>query len=208
MKKRLFLLFLLTFSFYLVNCGGGGDILDEEEGEEEYPTFQVVTQGWHFQGRNCLACHNVDLASEKHLLIGGTVFKSADVSNPDDITQACGGNFYLQFVDQYGNIIYDGRNYDDPNSEGHKGKGNIFILKRILQNLNGDFYVRIITQDGTLLAQSYTLHTFTDINRYDPRNNPVDYFNRFSCNTCHTYPNPKGSAPGFIYPNISVNLCK
>ena len=202
MKK--YLLLLLSLSV-LVGCGGeeGG------EGEEEGGTTSVQSQGWHFQGRNCLGCHNVDLKPERHLLMAGTVFKSSTASNPEDMSQVCGGELYIQLLDSFYNVIYDSRNYKDPNSKGYKGKGNVFILKRLLPDVtSGGYYVRIIDSNGTTLAQSTTQHTFTSIFGFDPRGNPTDPSNRFSCNACHKYPNPQGGAPGFIYPQINSNLCK
>ena len=188
----------------IIGCGGEGG----EGGEESGSVSLVQTQGWHFQGRNCLGCHNVDLKPERHLLMAGTVFKSSNASNPDDTNQACGGELYIQLLDSSYNIIYDSRNYKDPNSKGYKGKGNVFFLKRTLSYLNGDYYVRIIDKDGTTLAQSSTLHKFADFYSFDPRKNPADANNRFSCNACHKYPNPQGGAPGFIYPQFNSNLCK
>ena len=198
--------FLLLFSLILViSCGEIGEEGEEEEGKS---VSVVEKQGWHFQGRNCLACHNVDLKPERHLLVAGTMFKQFNVENPDDLSKVCKGEFYLQFVDQNGNVIYDSRDYKDPNSRGYRGQGNVFILMRKLGYISGNYYVRIIDKDGLTIAQSSTLHTFTDINSYDPRTNPTDPSNRFSCNTCHTYPNPKGGAPGRIYPQFNLNLCK
>ena len=192
--KRLFLTLPLLA---LVGCGGGGGTIVDTQ-----------NQGWHFQGRNCLACHNVDLSQEKHLLVAGTLYKAPDVVNPDELSKTCGGELFIQFLDQNYNVVYDSRNYYDPNSKGLNGKGNFFILKRLLSNLSGNYYVRIVTKDGTLLSQSLTLHSFTDINSYKPRQNPADSLNRFSCNTCHTYPNPQGGAPGRLFPQANINLCR
>ncbi len=203
--KLLKLLLLLLSAIVLVACGG------EEEGEEEGNEVSVVEkQGWHFQGRNCLGCHNVDFKPERHLLLAGTVFKTATAGNPDDMAQVCGGELYIQLLDSSYNIVYDSRNYRDPNSKGYRGKGNVFILKRLLSDITpyGGYYVRVITKDGTTLAQSLTQHLFNGISSYDPRGNPADANNRFSCNTCHAYPNPQGGAPGYLYPQFNANLCK
>ena len=195
MKKHLTLLLL---SSILLSCGG-------DEGEATGPQVQ----GWHFQGRNCLACHNVDLKPERHLLIAGTVFKSATASDPDDMSQVCGGELHLQLLDGSYNVVFDSRNYKDPNSRGYRGKGNVFVLKRVFPDVTpGDYYVRIIDSNGTTLAQSTTLHAFTSILGFDPRENPTDPRNRFSCNACHRYPNPQGGAPGFIYPQFNPHLCR
>ncbi len=194
---------LIGILLNLTGCGGEG-------GEEEGEVSAEANQGWHFQGRNCLGCHNVDLQPERHLLIAGTVFKSSNVSNPDDVSQACGGELYIQLLDSSYNVVYDSRNYKDPNSKGYKGKGNVFILKRLLSDITppDGYYIRIIDANGTTLAQSSTLHTFTSIFNFDPRENPTDGNNRFSCNTCHTYPNPQSGAPGYLYPQFNTNLCK
>ncbi len=199
MKRYIPLALLLSI---LVGCGG------EEGGEGE--TTGLQSQGWHFQGRNCLGCHNVDLQPQRHLLMAGTVFKSATANNPDDMSQVCGGELYIQLLDSSPsrNVVFDSRNYRDPNSKGYKGKGNVFILKRLLSDISGGYYVRIIDSNGTTLAQSTTQHTFTSIFGFDPRGNPTDPSNRFSCNACHKYPNPQGGAPGFIYPQFNSNLCK
>ena len=181
------ILFFLSGFLLTLSCGGSGS--------------NSSVQGWHFQGRNCLACHNVDLKPEKNLLVGGTIFKALNVQNPDNLSEICTGPVYIQFLDQNYNVVYDSRNYVAQGSKGYKGKGNFFILKRLLNYLSGSYYVRLIDEKGNTLAQSLTLHTFTDIESYKPREKPVDYTNRFSCNTCHTYPDPQGGAPGFIYPN-------
>lgn len=194
---RLFLLLVLLIA--------GCEEIEGEEGEEGGAV--TLKQGWHFQGRNCLACHNVDLQKDRHLLLAGTLFKGKDVQNPDDISSVCGGKLYVQLVDRFFNVVHDSRNYRDDNSRGIRGKGNLFILTRKLSHLKGDYYVRIITENGTTIAQSATLHKFTDINSYDPRKNPYDSANRFSCNTCHKFPNPQGGAPGWIYPQ-NASLCK
>ena len=186
---------------------GCGEIEGEEGEEGEEGGSTLLKQGWHFQGRDCLGCHNVDLQRERHLLVAGTLFKGKEVQDPDDLSLACGGKLYLQLLDKSFNTIYDSRDYRDDNSRGTRGKGNLFILLRKLNYLNGEYYVRIITEDGTTVAQSATLHRFTDINSYDPRKNPYDSANRFSCNTCHRFPDPQGGAPGWLYPQ-NKSSCK
>ena len=203
MRKFLTLILLFGTALGVVSCGG---LEVEEEEEEDYEEETLQSQGWHFQGRNCLACHNVDLKGEKHLLVAGTLFRSSNVGNPDDMASVCEGELYIQLLDSSYNVVYDSRNYRDPNSKGYKGKGNLFILKRLLSDITGEYYLRIIDSNGTTLAQSTTLHTFTSIFGFDPRQNPADASNRFSCNACHRYPNPEGGAPGFLYPN--VNPCR
>ena len=99
---------------------------------------------------------------------------------------------------------YDSKDYEDPNSRGYKGKGNLFILKRKLASLTGTYFIRILTEDGVRLAQSLTPHSFTS--SFD-KINPADLMNRYSCNACHSK-NPLGGATGGIYAQTNVNRCQ
>jgi len=194
------LLIVLGLLLSVISCGE-----DEEEDDYEEYSQTITAQGWHMQGRNCLACHNVDLGAEKHLTIGGTVYKTADVTNPDDLTQVCGGNIHVNFVDKKtGEVIVSSLDYVDPNSKGYDAKGNIFILSRKLPNLQGSFIIQIVDDKNNILAVSGE-HTFeTGYNN----NDPTDDDNRYSCNACHSV-SPKEGAPGVIYviPQ-AVTLCK
>ncbi len=195
MEKRL--IPLTALALLLGSCGGDSGA-------------PVQSQGWHFQGQNCLSCHNVDLKSNRHLLLAGTVFKSQEVSDPNDTSQVCGGKLFVQLLNEHYQVVYDSRNFYDESSAGYLGKGNIFILRRMLSDITpyGNYYVRVIDESGTLLAQSLTLHSFNGIDNFNPRENPTDPLNRFSCNACHRYPEPRGGAPGFIYPQVNKEQCK
>jgi len=202
MKKTVFLKGLLTLVslFMLISCGEEDE--DEEDDEYEYQTTVIETQGWHMQGRDCLACHNYDLEENKHLTIGGTVYKTASVTDPDDLSNVCGGEIYVRFVNPGTGEIIDSRDYVDEDSKGYLGKGNIFILARLYPVLQGEYIVQIIDKNNNILATSGTHYFQTG---YDI-NNPTDPLNRYSCNACHSV-NPKGGAPSVIYVD-NPDLCE
>ena len=185
----------LMLTIFLAACG------DEEEGSEGATT---TTQGWHFQGRDCLACHNVDLTDERHLLIGGTVFKSASIANKDDLTQVCGGEIVVKLLDSNGVIAVSSQD-NDQNSKGYKGKGNLFFLARSIGSIAaGAYTVMIFDANNTLVASSNALsHQFTS-DPYDI-NNAKNYANRIACNSCH---NTTGGDVAPIYANINPSACK
>lgn len=170
-------------------CGGGTDI--------------GSGTGWHFQGRDCLSCHNVDLTAERHLTVGGTLFLSPAVNSVDDLNNACNASLRLQFLDAGFNVVYDSVNYDDPNSKGYNGRGNLFILARRLASLQGLYFIRVMLGDGTMLAQSGP-HSFTS--SFD-KGNPADLANRYSCNSCHST-NPLNGAPGLMFATLNSDKCK
>jgi len=200
MKKTVFLKGILTLVslFILASCGED----DDEDDEYEYQTTVIETQGWHMQGRDCLACHNYDLEENKHLTIGGTVYKTATVTDPDNLDNVCGGEIYVRLVNPYTNEVIDSRDYIDEDSKGYRGKGNIFILTRLYLVLQGEYIVQIIDKNNNILATSNTHYFQTG---YDI-NNPADTLNRYSCNACHSI-NPKGGAPSVIYVN-NPDLCE
>lgn len=187
-KKGIRLFVVLMFTVISAACGTKSGDADS---------------GWHFQGRDCLSCHNVDLAADRHLTIGGTVFLSPDAGDIDDLSNVCNGSLRIQLLDTDSNVIYDSINYDDPGSKGYKGKGNIFILKRKLASLQGYYYINIVSADGTTIAQS-GMHTFTS--SFD-KTNPADMSNRYSCNACHST-TPVNGAPGLIYAAVYTDKCK
>jgi len=199
--KQLLAYIFVLFSFSLISCGEG------EEGEATTSTSsQTTKQGFHMSGRDCLACHNYDLQNVRHLTIGGTVFKDINIKDVNNVNNLCGGNLKVKFIDASNpsNII-DSTNYEDPNSKGYKGKGNIFILSRNLPNIQGNYYVQITDENNNVIAVSTQPHNF--ISGYYDITNPSDIANRYSCNACHSV-SPKGGAPGVIYPNTNANLCK
>jgi len=192
-------IFYLLFGVVLLLSGCGED----EGSEDDELTSSSVTQGWHFQGRDCLACHNVDLAEERHLLFGGSVYKDANIINQDDINNTCGGELLVKFLDTTtGATLYNSKNYKAVNSPGYNAKGNIFILQRELRLLSaGAYYIQITDANGSIMAASGA-HQFTsqDYNIH----NPVDFNNRLSCNSCHI----KGGIQSPLYIQVNKNLCK
>lgn len=187
-RKKITLLLVILFAASFSACGG--------------TDVGNVTAGWHFQGRDCLSCHMVDLQAQRHLTVAGTVFKSASVSDLDNLDNVCNGTLRLQFLDTSLNTAIDSKDYEDQNSKGYKGKGNVFILNRKLASLQGMYFIKLLAEDGTQLAQS-GIHQFTT--SFD-KNNPSDINNRYSCNACHSL-SPSGGAPGLIYPTSNTNKC-
>lgn len=198
MVKHLLTYGLIILTFILTSCGEG-------EGEGEVSTSTVSKQGFHMPGRDCLACHNYDLQPVRHLTVGGTVFKSQNVNDVNNVSNLCGGNLKIKFIDAITSNVIDSTNYEDTNSKGYKGKGNVFILSRKLPNIQGNYYVQITDENNNVIAVSTLPHSFTS-GQYDITN-PTDTANRYSCNACHSI-NSKGGAPGIIYPNSNANLCK
>ena len=202
--KKILLYFLLALvTFTLSGCGeedGGGD--SEGSGAKV-----VVKSGWHFQGRDCLACHNVELKSEEHLLVAGTLYKDSSVTNEDDLNNVCGGEIVVNFYDgtNYNNLIYSSTTYKDAASKGYNGKGNLFILQRKLGIISsGGYYIELATPTGQVLADKY-LHKFS-AQPYDI-NNPVDYSNQLSCNACHSTQATSRAYPLYVK-SSAVTLCK
>ena len=197
MKEKLLLLFLtiglLTFS----GCG--------EDDDDDYGTSVASSslQGWHFQGRDCLACHNQDLEEPKHLLFAGTLYKDKDVIDQDDENNACGGELIVNFLDKDFNTVYSSKDYKAEGSSGYNGKGNIFILQRELRLLSaGTYSIQITSVDGAVMAASNYSHSFTSSD-YDADKN-VDFENRISCNACHI----KGGSTAPLFVQVNSNLCK
>ena len=196
MNKYFTLFLILPLTLFLSACS-------EDEGGDSEGTTTTTAQGWHFQGRDCLACHNVDLNEDKHLLVGGTLYKSSTVSNQDDLNNVCGGDFVINFLDGNWNTIYSSKDYEDVNSKGYKAKGNLFILRRTLSQLTANtFHIQITDKSGTVFAVSNYTHNFTTAD-YDI-NNPADSQNRVSCNSCHI----KGGFTAPLYVQANVNKCK
>ncbi len=195
MRKKIIFLFIVTLSLIVSGCG-------EDEGSATNES-NTTAQGWHFQGRDCLACHNVDLQDSEHLLVGGTLYKSASVSNQDDLNNVCGGDFVINFLDGGGNIIQSSKDYEDVNSKGYKGKGNLFILRRkLVQFSQSTYHIQIADKNGVILANSGYTHNFTTAD-YDI-NNPADPANRVSCNSCHI----KGGYTAPLYVQQNPLVCK
>jgi hypothetical protein len=194
MKIKIFSFLLITTTLMFSGCG-------EDEADESNTT--VSTQGWHFQGRDCLACHNVDLNPDKHLLFGGTLYVDQSVQNQDDLNNVCGGEFVINFIDDTtGVTIYSSKDYIDANSNGYDAKGNLFILQRKLRLISaGNYTVQITDTNGTVMAAAGG-HSFSSAD-YDI-NTPKDSNNRLACNACHSNSGPQ--LP--IYVQINKNLCQ
>ena len=178
----------------------------EDEGLATNESNATAAQGWHFPGRDCLACHNVDLQASKHLLVAGTLYRDRNVSNQDDINNVCGGEIVVNFYDPNNLItpIYSSADEQDVNSKGYRGKGNLFILQRKLGIISaGDYLIELATSNGDVLADKY-LHHFSS-QPYDI-NNPADNSNQLSCNACHSSQATSKAWP--LYVTKSVTLCK
>jgi hypothetical protein len=183
------LIIYLTFSFFLIGCGEDVSVAENET-------------GWHFQGRDCLACHNIDLGVEKNLVVGTTLFKSTSITDMDDLNNSCGVDLAIEFINDDYSVAYSTANYYDGSSKGYKGRGNIFLLDRLFNStLNGAYKVRIVDRlSGISFAQSSTVHNFSGAD-YDI-DNPGDTNNRISCNACH------GVSTPVVYVQYNENLCK
>jgi len=161
-------------------------------------------QGWHFQGRDCLACHNVDLGEDKHLLFAGTLYKESNVTDQDNINNSCGGEFVVNFLDSELNTLFSSKDYYDSNSKGYDAKGNLFVLQRENPNLSeGTYMIQITDKDNKVFAVSNLTHKF-NLESFDI-NNSKNNENRISCNSCH---NNSGGTQAPLYVQSNKNLCK
>ncbi|MCD6260141.1 MAG: hypothetical protein J7J31_11135 [Helicobacteraceae bacterium] len=162
---------------------------------------EVSGVGWHFNGRDCLACHNSDLGEEKHLVIAGTLYKNKDVTDTDDLTNVCNADLVFHLTDLSGNIVYSSASYTDRDSKGYRGAGNIFLLDRLFdQNLNGTYHVRIAERTTNRVLAVGLNHPFSGV-EYTPKNSQDDS-NRLSCNACHG----KAGTQDPLYVQFSANL--
>ncbi len=174
-------------------------------GCERPPELADGEQGWHFQGRDCLACHNIDLGEDKHLLFAGTLYKESNVTDQDNIDNVCGGELVVNFLDKDLNTIFSSKNYHDSNSKGNDAKGNLFVLQRANPNLSeGSYYVQITDKYSNVLASSSTASHAFNLQPYDLKN-PQNAANRIACNSCH---NSSGGTQPPLYVQINQNLCK
>ena len=160
--------------------------------------------GVHFQGRDCLSCHNVDLGESSHLSIGGTVYRSA-TSDMDDLFEMCNARVHLQ-IDDGVSPPYDTRNFNDINASGYFGKSNMFALLNDMPIGTGAYTMRVISDANTTLAESLPLsHSLTT--GFD-MTNPGDVNNRYSCNACHQAPpNNKNGAAGVVFVQQNLTDC-
>jgi len=185
--KNIYLLWLVILPLFFIGCS------DEENTE--------VTQGWHFQGRDCLACHNSDLGLDKKLLIGGTLFKNSSVTDVNDLNQSCGGEFVINFLDTSYTTQISSKDYEDLDSDGYKGKGNLFMLSRKIDTLNDNYYIQIMDKNTSKVLALSGIHSF-NADDYNI-SKPVDYSNRLSCNSCHN-----GDTISHVYVQANRDLCE
>jgi len=168
----------LVLAIFIGGCGGSPD----DEG---------AVSGVHFQGRDCLSCHNVDLAENSHLQIGGTVFEKID-GNKNNLNETCSERLHIEFGFP---SEFSTKSFNDVNSAGFNGRGNVFALIKDMP-LSGTYTVSIVQDNGNVLA-AYPDHPF--LGGFDPRN-PSDVNNMYSCNACHqAAPNNKGGAKGVLF---------
>jgi len=158
-------------------------------GSDEDP----ASTGVHFQGRDCLSCHNKDLGVDSHLLVGGTVYKEFN-STKNDLNDACSEKLHIEF----GAPTLSTKDYNPANAAGFNGRGNVFALLRDGMDISGSYIVSIVNDDRSLIQSSATPHEFTaSVNLANPADNNAS---RYSCNVCHQdVGNNINSAPGLLY---------
>lgn len=156
----------------------------------------------HFQGRDCMLCHNVDLAEDSHLSLAGSLFISED-SNINDITDMCDQKMYIRFVEDNGSITWSNEGVSPDDAAGWNGQGNMFTLLREALVPSGSFNIHLVGPNGLVVAQSSSKHTFSG--NYDPFNGE-DSSNRYSCNACHHQ--GTSTAPGLIYVQQNISECR
>ncbi len=195
--RQWYLLFLIIVPLLFMGCESEG-----EEGEDDDHSGEVV-QGWHFQGRDCLNCHNVDLGSNKKLLFAGTLYKTNTVTDLDDLSQVCGGDLVVNFLDTSYATQVSSQYYEDSDSKGYKGKGNVFVLSRKLDSLSGEYYIQIVDKKtNKSLALSEETHTFSS--RAYSVNGANDDDNRYACNACHK----NGGKATPLYVQVNKDICE
>ncbi|MDF1877726.1 hypothetical protein JHD47_07845 [Sulfurimonas sp. SAG-AH-194-L11] len=188
---------LIVIAFLFTACGG-----DEEDVNSA--TLSAADRGFHFQGRDCLACHNIDLGVSKNLVVAGTLYKSSNVQDMSNLAETCNADLAIEFLDSGLNVVYSSANYYDGSSKGYRGQGNVFLLDRLFNStLNGTYTMRIVERvSGLSIAQSSSgSHSFSSA-PYSI-STAVDLGNRISCNTCHN-----GGITNPLYVQSNSNLCK
>ncbi len=174
----------------------------ESENGEGNENSTAQAQGWHQQGRDCLACHNEDLNPDKHLLFGGTLYKDQYITDQNNLSSMCGGDLIVNFLDENGVVQYSSKDFIANGSKGYKAKGNIFIMQRQLRLLGaGIYYIQITDANANQLAGP-ARHTFSSAD-YNT-NNPTDPNNELSCNACHNV----GGIQYPLYVEENGNLCR
>lgn len=144
--------------------------------------------GTHFQGKDCLLCHNVDLKKSAHLSFGATLFQEVpNESNDETLEILCNIPLFLQLTNN-SDVIYDSRKTNDVTDPGFNGDGNIFSLIEKQAIPSGAYRINIINKDGDVIKSTNTAHLFSE--KYDPEN-PADSKNQYSCNACHRIDGPQ-----------------
>ncbi|MDF1880404.1 hypothetical protein JHD50_03645 [Sulfurimonas sp. MAG313] len=155
--------------------------------------------GTHFQGRDCLSCHNIDLKEDSYLSIGGTVYRSPLIPDTpeDNLNSTCTERIHMQLLVS-GSLQYDSKNFNPEDAPGFNGVGNLFTLIRNTSINAGSYQVRLYNDLGQSQSSAGDNHSFSSTG-FD-LNNPSDLNNRFSCNACHqTPPNNLNGAPGKLF---------
>jgi len=157
--------------------------------------------GVHFQGRDCLSCHNKDLGLDSHLSLAGTLFRSP-TSDKNNLNESCKELIHAELYKD-STLYYKTKDFNPLNSPGFNGRGNFFALLKDMPIEEGNYQIFLLNDDGKILAQTGgETHTFSS--GFDS-NTPNDTLNRHSCNACHQQPPfNSGGAPGLIYTNIST----
>ena len=139
--------------------------------------------GTHFQGKDCLHCHNVDLKEDSHLAFGATLFQEEpNEANYEDPKIFCNIPLFLQLKKVDGSIIYNSSKTNTTNDPGFNGEGNVFALLQKQAIPSGSYLVSIVNKSDDILLDSATTHTFNS--NYNPDKTDDDS-NRYSCNACH-----------------------
>ena len=167
-------------------------------GSSEELENSVSVKGSHFQGRDCVACHNLDLQQKRRLFVGGTLFKDKN-SSTESLDNTCSSDLVLNFLDANGTKIFSSEDYD---GKGLKGRGNLFLLERLTPPSSGSYIMQITTKSGVELAKSLAPHTFNADNY--TLSSAKSSENRRSCNACHNSVN--GTQPP-LYVQKNSNLC-
>ena len=139
---------------------------------------------FHFQGQDCLHCHNVDLKESSHLNIGATVYSETGSTLESNITQVyCTQPLFVQLIDINDSLVLDTNTSNNIGDPGFNGKGNIFSLTRKETIPNGNYYIKIVDRNGSdVIEKHLEEHKFSGT--YNP-DIPNDTENRYSCNACH-----------------------
>ena len=139
--------------------------------------------GQHFQGQDCLHCHNVDLKKSSHLSFGATLFQEEpNTDNYDKLSTYCNIPMFLKLVKRDGTTVFDSRATNDVSDSGFNGYGNVFGLLQSKTIPTGEFLINIINREGDVILDSGLEHQFST--NYNPEN-PDDTLDRYSCNACH-----------------------